>query len=48
METFLLLNGFQIASEIEEQEKIILELAAGELDRETFTRWLREHVQHLA
>ena len=29
METFLLLNGFEINAEVDEQEKIVLSLAAG-------------------
>lgn len=43
-EVFLLLNGFAIDASVDEQEYVILELAAGDLDRETFTNWLREHV----
>lgn len=44
METFLLLNGFEINSEVDEQEKIILSLAAGQFDRNNFVLWLREHI----
>ncbi|OGQ13978.1 MAG: death-on-curing protein, partial [Deltaproteobacteria bacterium RBG_19FT_COMBO_46_12] len=40
METFLILNGFEIEAAIDEQEKIILDLAAGKVDREEFTVWL--------
>ena len=43
METFLLLNGFEINSEVDEQEKIVLSLAAGQFDRNDFIVWLREH-----
>ena len=43
METFLLLNGFEINSEVDEQEKIVLSLAAGQFDRNDFVLWLREH-----
>jgi death-on-curing protein len=45
MEIFLVLNGFQIVAEIEDQENIILKLAAGNLERDEFTGWLREHVK---
>ena len=43
METFLLLNGFEINAGADEQEKIMLNLAAGRLDRNAFVSWLREH-----
>ena len=44
METFLILNEFEIEASIDEQEKVILDLASGELDREEFTSWLNKHV----
>ena len=43
METFLVLNGCEIAASADEQEQVILRLAAGEMDREDFTEWLRSH-----
>ncbi len=43
-ETFLVLNGFEIKASTDEQEKIILQVAAGEMKREAFTEWLRAHV----
>ena len=45
METFLLLNGFEINAVTEEQEQLILALAAGRLSREDLVAWLRGHVQ---
>jgi len=47
METFLILNGFEIEASIDEQEPIILELASGKLTREIFTTWLNDHVTHI-
>ena len=47
METFLILNGFEIESSIDEQEKIILELADGRLDREELTAWLNNRIIHI-
>lgn len=47
METFLILNEFEIEASIDEQEKVILDLASGELDREEFTSWLNKHVIHI-
>lgn len=44
MEVFLILNGFEIQSSVEEQERIVLQVAAGEMDREAFTLWLHDHI----
>ena len=44
METFLALNGSEIAASTDEQERVILSLAAGELEREEFTNWLVAHI----
>lgn len=44
METFLVINGYEIVAPVEEQERIILDVAAGQLRRETFTEWLRTHL----
>jgi len=44
METLLILNGFEIEATVHEQEKIILDLAAGKVDREKFTIWLHNHI----
>ena len=44
MEVFLFLNGFEIQSSVDEQERIVLQVASGEMDREVFTLWLRDHV----
>ena len=43
MEVFLLLNGFEISSEVDEQEDVILRLAAGQLDRNDLVSWLKKH-----
>jgi len=45
IETFLVVNGFELIATVEEQEMIILALAAGEMTREDFTEWLRHHVE---
>lgn len=47
METFLMLNGYEIEALIDEQERIILDLASGKLNREEFTSWLNNHVIHI-
>ncbi|MDP8246508.1 MAG: type II toxin-antitoxin system death-on-curing family toxin [Candidatus Tritonobacter lacicola] len=43
METFLILNGSEIDCSIDEQERVILDLAAGSLDRDGFTNWVKKH-----
>lgn len=45
METFLVLNGHEITATIDEQVKIILQVAASEVKREVFTEWLRAHIK---
>jgi death-on-curing protein len=45
METFLVLNGWELAADVDEQEQVILRLAAGELNREEFTAWVKSHLQ---
>jgi death-on-curing protein len=47
METFLVLNGWELAAEIDEQEQLILRLAAGSLKRDEFVVWVRSHVRPL-
>jgi death-on-curing protein len=44
MEIFLILNSYEIDASVDEQERIILQLAAGELERKAFDEWLRDHV----
>jgi len=44
MEVVLILNGFEVNASVDEQERVILSVASGELDREGFVRWLRTNV----
>lgn len=44
METFLVLNGHELQASVDEQEAIILEVAAGTRDREDFVAWIEQHV----
>jgi death-on-curing protein len=44
MEVFLFLNGFEIQSSVDEQERIVLKVASGEMDREAFIVWLGDHI----
>ncbi|GAB6162382.1 type II toxin-antitoxin system death-on-curing family toxin [Desulfothermus naphthae] len=47
METFLVLNGYEIKATIDEQEKIIMDLAGGGIKLEEFTNWVRSHIIHI-
>lgn len=40
METFLVLNGYEIEASVDEQEQVVLQVASGEMGREAFTEWL--------
>ncbi len=44
METFLVLNGYEIEASVDEQEQIILRVASGEIKREDLVHWLLEHI----
>ena len=48
METFLLLNGYEISAKVDEQVEIILGVASGKVDRVAFTEWLKSHVFDLS
>lgn len=42
-EIFLVLNGLEINASVDEQERTVLAIASGELGREAFVDWLRQH-----
>lgn len=44
METFLFLNGYEVNASVDEQERIILAMAAGKLARNAFDNWLKVHI----
>jgi death-on-curing protein len=43
-ETFLVLNGAEIDAHLDEQERVMLDLAAGRIDRGQLADWLRQHL----
>ena len=45
MEIFLVLNGYEIDADVDEQERVVLGVAAGEMTRAQFTDWLREYLR---
>lgn len=44
METFLVLNGFELDADVNDSESVILRLAAGELERANFNEWVAKHI----
>jgi death on curing protein len=44
METFLVLNGHELAAEVDEQERMILGVTAGMIGRNQFVDWVRDHL----
>jgi death-on-curing protein len=44
METFLILNGCELNAHVDESESVILQLAAGQLQRKPFTNWVMAHL----
>jgi death-on-curing protein len=47
LETFLVLNGSELATPVDDAERVLLNLAAGALDRSTFLEWVRQHMRPL-
>ena len=45
MEVFLLLNGAELSADVDEQERLMLNLADGQVTREQLTNWLENHVR---
>ncbi len=44
-ETFLILNGREIDAPVDEQERLMLDLASGHLTREQLAAWLHAHLR---
>ena len=45
METFLVLNGSELEASVDEAERAMLGLAAGNLTREQLLEWIQSHVR---
>jgi death on curing protein len=43
MEVFLLMNGWELVGTVDEQERLMLDLADGQMTREQLTAWLEQH-----
>jgi death-on-curing protein len=48
IESFLMFNGYEISANVDEQVDLILGVASGKIDRNTFTEWLKNHVVDLS
>ena len=47
MEVFLSLNDFELDASIDEQERLMLDVAAGVVDRPELAKWLSDHVKRI-
>jgi len=41
---FLLLNGHELRATVDEQEQLMLRLAAGQLKRDALAEWVKQHI----
>jgi len=44
MEVFLLLNGHEIDASVDEQEKVIIDIASGKVSRIELSEWISTHI----
>ena len=44
MEVFLFLNGHEIAASVDDQEKIIIDVASGKVSRIELSEWISKHM----
>ncbi len=47
MEVFFVMNGMELIAAVDEQERFMLALAAGDVSREALIEWLRAHATEL-
>ena len=45
LEVTLVLNGFELIADVDEQERIVLAVASGTLSRDQLTSWVEEHIR---
>lgn len=48
MEAFLLLNGYELQAQVDEQERLVLDLAAGHPSRDIFSDWVAKHASPIS
>lgn len=44
LEVTLLMNGYEIQADVDDQESVILAVAASQMNRQAFLEWLQGHV----
>jgi death-on-curing protein len=44
MEVFLLLNGHEIDASVDDQEKLIIDVASGKISRIELSEWISKHI----
>lgn len=44
METFLVLNGYELRASIDDSEQVVIEVASGKCSREQLLRWVQERL----
>ena len=47
MEVFLIMNDIEISASVDEQERFMFSMAAGQVSREGLAEWLRSNVSNL-
>ena len=47
MDTFLVLNGYELVADVDDAEKVILTLAVGNVTREELLEWVTSNMQGL-
>jgi death-on-curing protein len=47
MEVLLVMNGMELRASIDDQERFMIALAAGDVSREALAEWLRTHATEL-
>lgn len=47
METMLVLNGYEVSANVDEQERIFLDVASGFISRADLAEWLQSHLVEL-
>ena len=45
MEVFLIMNGLEIDADVQEQERLMLDIASGQRQRDDLAEWLRHHTR---
>jgi len=45
METFFILNGFELETDVDDSERMFLWVASGEVTRDHFIEWVKEHIK---